>query len=148
MGPVCQRFTGAVFLLLVGGCGGGQPEPTTSLVYDSAGVTVVDNLDQAWKGKAEWFLVEPPELEIGEFDADVAAQFFHLRDARFLGPDRIVVADGGTHELRFFDVREGRYQFSAGGEGEGPGEFESLSWRNERRAVTISLALAGCMEWA
>jgi hypothetical protein len=31
----------------------------------AAGVSVIDNLDQAWKETAEWLLEEPPELEIG-----------------------------------------------------------------------------------
>jgi hypothetical protein len=37
---------------------------------------------------------------------------------------RIAVLNGGTQEIRFYDAT-GTYLRSVGGEGEGPGEFES-----------------------
>jgi hypothetical protein len=55
----------------------------------------------------EWYLGERPELDVGGLNADSTDQFFYIRDARFLQEDRLVVANGGTQELRFFDARDG-----------------------------------------
>ena len=43
------------------------------------------------------------------------------------GDGRIVLANRGTYELRWYDV-EGRFLWSAGRRGEGPGEFRWLTW--------------------
>ena len=43
-----------------------------------------------------------------------------------LADGRIVIANEGTLQLRYYDP-EGTHLFDAGGEGEGPGEFESLA---------------------
>lgn len=54
-----------------------------------------------------------------------------------LDDGRIVIANGGTSELRFFDAA-GRFLFSRGGDGEGPGEFRSM-WRIWRLADSLLL---------
>lgn len=55
-------------------------------------------------------------------------------DALRLPDGRIVVADGGSNELRVFDA-SGTHAATWGGEGEGPGEFTSLGgadrWRGD-----------------
>lgn len=43
---------------------------------------------------------------------------------------RIVVGNGGTHELLLYDLN-GTLQRTVGGQGEGPGEFQSLRWIQE-----------------
>jgi hypothetical protein len=44
-----------------------------------------------------------------------------------LDDGRIVVANGGTNELRFFDS-DGQFLYATGGEGEGPGEFRGMAF--------------------
>lgn len=43
-----------------------------------------------------------------------------------LSDGRVVVANGGTNELRYYDSK-GHHLVSVGGEGDGPGEFRRLA---------------------
>lgn len=90
--------------ILLGGCGtdGGQ--------------------DQA----AKWLLSPEPSLEIGIIEGEEPYQFHNVRGVARLANGRVVVGNAGTSELRVFD-EEGQYLFTAGGPGDGPGEFRRLS---------------------
>jgi len=69
----------------------------------------------------------PPEptLEVGGSLDDPEDQLFRVADALRLHDGRIVVANGGSNEVRIYDVR-GRLEASFGREGEGPGEFRRV----------------------
>lgn len=64
-------------------------------------------------------------LEIGG-SGEPGHDLDRVRGALRLGDGRIVVAEGGSNELRFFDG-SAKFLFSAGRRGNGPGEFASLS---------------------
>lgn len=59
-------------------------------------------------------------------DGDPAYQFDNVR-ASLLHANRIVVLNGGSQDLRFFDL-DGRHVRTVGRKGGGPGEFENAFW--------------------
>lgn len=65
-----------------------------------------------------------PSISLGELDGDSRYTFAKIGGVK-LGKDVIVVADGGSAELRFYDLR-GRFQHSSGRKGSGPGEHISV----------------------
>lgn len=115
-------------LALVGlvGCENGGPGGDY-LVRDSSGVRIVENTTGSWGEGEEWTLGTTPIFDVGNLDGDSTQQLFRVSDAARLPDGRIVIANGGSQELFFFDAAGNRTQV-AGGRGGGPGEFESLSW--------------------
>ncbi len=69
-----------------------------------------------------WSLSQGPLLEIGVREGDEPYQLHRASGSVLLDDGRIVVANAGSQELRFFDS-EGRFLSAVGGDGEGPGEF-------------------------
>ena len=69
-----------------------------------------------------WSLSEEPSVVIGGADEREGYLLHRIFGATRLGDGRIVVANGSSLELKYFDP-EGRHLFNAGGQGEGPGEF-------------------------
>ena len=55
-------------------------------------------------------------------DGDAMQEFHRAIGMRRLADGRVVVADGGSHQLRWF-APDGRYLLSTGARGDGPGEF-------------------------
>lgn len=94
-------------------------------VRDSAGVQIVEvsDLDHP---PAEWRLSPDPEIVIGSIDGPPAQQLFRALDATRLPDGGILVANSGTFELRRYSA-QGQHLWSEGTEGDGPGEFRSLS---------------------
>lgn len=138
-------------LLFLSACQASTEHPrTTAAVRDSAGIRIVENVDPVWRDGEGWTVALEPGLLIGAVDGPDAYQLFRVRGARRLEDGRIVVADGGTNEIRIFDA-SGRYLITMGGRGEGPGEFtylhKLLPWpgdsvaasdRNQRRISVFS----------
>lgn len=117
-----------VLLLLVAtsaACGGADPAPPKNTVSDSAGITVVSSTSGTWQEEEAWRLAEEPMVSVGG-RSEPGHDLFRVTGALRQGDGRLVVADGGSGEIRFFDAG-GRYRYSAGGRGDGPGEFRSLS---------------------
>ena len=115
-------------LLLLAGCGGDAAvEAGMPLVRDSAGIQIVENAAPAWGEGEGWRLSPAPVLQIGELEGAPAYQFDRIGSALRLADGRIVVANTGSQELRFYDA-SGAHLRSVGGEGGGPGEFEWLVW--------------------
>lgn len=116
------RLAGAI---LLAACGGDAADGGLEIIErDSAGVTIVENppLEEA----AAFAIVDPtPLLEIGALDGSAEYQLYIVRDAHRYRDGRLAVANGGSHEIRFYDA-DGRHLGSAGGEGEGPGEFRNV----------------------
>jgi hypothetical protein len=73
----------------------------------------------------DWHLSDEPVLAIGLTDGEAAYQFHQITGVVRLADERVVVADGGSQEIRIFD-REGRHLRTLGGAGEGPAEFRSM----------------------
>ena len=74
---------------------------------------------------ASWTLSDEPSVVIGGADEREGYLLHQVVGAARLGDGRIVVANGSTLQLRYYDPK-GTHLFDAGGEGEGPGEFQSL----------------------
>lgn len=120
-------FVPALILLLPAtGCdsGGGSGE---ALVRDSAGIEIV--VHSAASEVPQWQLGEPT-LALGSMDAGGAAELYQPLHALRLQDGRVVVANQGTEELRFFGP-DGEHQQTVGGSGGGPGEFEGM-WGLDR----------------
>lgn len=116
-------LTALAFLLAALGCGqaGGG---TRTAERDSAGITIVENVaadSTAWT----WWSLEGPRLDIGGETAEGAEVLFRVAGAVRLDDGILVVANGGSSELRFFDTT-GAAVRSTGGAGDGPGEFRGL----------------------
>jgi len=79
-----------------------------------------------WQSQRQWTIEEIPEVLIGDEEGAPAYQLFRGRDAARLSDGRIVVANAGTSELRYYDAR-GRHERTVGQKGRGPGEFENLT---------------------
>ncbi len=103
---------------------GNEPMTTTT---DSAGVTIVTNDGPQWGEGEGWRLGAEPTVDLGGWDAAPEYDFGYISDAIVLDDGTLVVADGGSNELRFYDAA-GVHVRTVGGQGQGPGEFESLGF--------------------
>jgi hypothetical protein len=99
---------------------------STTTVRDSAGVEIVESgATGAWTAATAWTVADTPSLSIGGNDTDSTAIFSRIRSVTRLGDGRIVVANAGTYQLRFYDST-GHFIKAAGRPGKGPGEFNWL----------------------
>ncbi len=67
---------------------------------------------------------DQPRLVTGSVD-ELGSSLFGVTDALFLRDGRILIADGGSRTLKFFDA-QGGFLSSVGRPGDGPGEFRSI----------------------
>ncbi len=99
----------------------------TAAVRDSSGVRIVENTGPLWPEGEGWRLADSATLDIGTLEGEPEYQLYRAFSASKLLDGRIVVANNGTHELRFYDS-SGAFLASVGREGEGPGEFRGLQF--------------------
>lgn len=118
---------GWTIVALASSCTAPADAPSNAERSDSAGVALVRFTELPGAATSRLRLSSSPVLVLGEGDAAVESEFFDIAGVVRLADGRIVVADGGSNTLRYFS-REGLYETSAGGVGEGPGEFRSLSF--------------------
>ena len=107
------------------GSGDAASQPRAA-VRDSAGVTIVENERPAPDSRLDWTVGTAPSVSIGVVEGDPNYQLFRVTGATRLSDGRIVVANGGTSELKVFDG-DGSYLAAWGGSGEGPGEFGAMA---------------------
>lgn len=121
-----ERRGGAAVLIvgaLLSACSGADAGPSAT-VRDSAGVTIVEN-PAALAETPLWTVAAEPTVAIGVLEGEEPYQLSRVGGALQLSDGRIVIANGGTQELRYFDPT-GRHLLTVGREGEGPGEFKAL----------------------
>ena len=106
-------------------CATDAPERRRPVVRDSGGIRIVENTAPLWQSGQEWRPSQEPTVVIGGGDTE-EDQLFRVVGALRLSDGRIVVANGGTNEIRFYGPG-GAFLSASGGEGEGPGEFRRLS---------------------
>jgi hypothetical protein len=116
----------AVGTTLCTACGGAEASAPRSAVRDSAGLTIVESSAYAWNEGEAWTLSTAPVVVIGGRD-DPGHDLYRVRSALRLEDGRIVVANAGSAEIRFYDDT-GRHLGSKGGRGDGPGEFRLLGF--------------------
>jgi hypothetical protein len=89
---------------------------------DSAGVRIVESSAPRWRPDETWRLSLDQRVVIGAEEADPPYQFTGIRGGTRLPNGNLVILDGGSAELRFYDAK-GRHLRSVGRKGGGPGEF-------------------------
>jgi hypothetical protein len=107
------------------GCAGSEGGAPV-VVRDSAGVQIAENLRPAWRGGSGWTLSERPTLQIGVTDGPMEYQFTDIQGALRLPGGGFVVADGGSHEIRFF-ASDGSFLTATGRRGDAPGEYRQIT---------------------
>ncbi|MEX0691331.1 MAG: hypothetical protein WD043_05765 [Gemmatimonadales bacterium] len=125
MRSVLAQLAAVTMACGLAGCGDAPGEGFS--VQDSAGVTITRNSEPVWVPTTGWRVAEPPVTEIGGAEGDAAYQLFRVRGAVRRADGVIVVANAGTHQLKFYD-ENGRHMRDAGRQGGGPGEFQSIAW--------------------
>ena len=123
-----------VMAVLVG-CSGGDPQTAEPVVRDSAGIRIVENGNTS---NLPAIHVTDPDLrlELGSAGEDTTQLLYQVEGAHVLSDGRIVVANRGSHELRYYSA-EGRFLHAAGRKGAGPGEFDYLTWSLQCGADTV-----------
>jgi len=119
-----RRIRPFACVLLLAACGDATPASTAAepVVRDSAGITIVENIDPQWGDGEAWRLSKEPVLEIGMVEGPEAYEFARITGATRLEENIIALLDGVTAEIRFFDA-DGAHLRTVGGEGAGPGEL-------------------------
>lgn len=131
-------LTAAILLVACSRSEGPDSDPIASTVRDSAGIEIVENVSPVWSEAEGWSLSAEPLFVIEEFDGDVPG----LLDPTSIDIDtrgRIIIGDGnqaGWDAILVYDSL-GEFQFQAGGEGEGPGEFGQLWWASAYRGDSL-----------
>lgn len=120
----------------VSACGEVEAALDGVVTLDSAGVAVVENRRPAWSEVGGWRVEEEPDVQIGGLDVPPEYSLYQVAGALRLDDGRIVVADRGSSELRFYD-ESGAYLGSKGRPGEGPGEFGVLWTLTRYRADSL-----------
>ncbi len=127
VGLACALFTTA--------CTAGGATDVAVIERDSAGVRIAESPgDDA--AVPQWQL-EAPRVSIGVLEGEAAYQFDGVR-ASMLHGDRIIVLNGGSQELRYFDL-EGQHVRTVGRKGGGPGEFEGATWIGRHAGDSIAV---------
>ncbi len=119
------RILPLVLLPLLPACRGAEAPGDAATVRDSAGIQIVQNQSGQWKEGEGWRLSDEPTLRIGVAEGEAAYQLDRVRTALRLGDGRIALANAGSQEIRLYDAA-GTHLGSSGGQGGGPGEFQSL----------------------
>lgn len=100
-----------------------------SSVFVLAGGTACEGQDGRAAGGPDdveaYTLADAPSLALGGRDERSEYQLQYTVGAARLSDERIVIADAGSRDLRYYDAR-GQHLQTVGGRGEGPGEFRNI----------------------
>jgi len=114
-----------------------QPELGDALSsFDSAGVAIIEYTALP-ESAADLPIPAQPSLQLGVVEGDPAQEFEFVASATRLADGTVVIADAGASELRAFGPN-GELRWTAGREGEGPGEYRNIEWvrrHGDSRAV-------------
>jgi hypothetical protein len=122
---------GLALLVLAGGCESATPSDSaisdTAIRTDSAGVLLVEYPDLPPIEASRIAIAAEPDLVLGEGGALAGPdhEFFQITGVSQLRDGTLVVTNNGSSELRFYGA-DGRLLRSAGGVGDGPGEFRDV----------------------
>ena len=116
-----------ILAILIPACRSVDDNTGTRIVSDSAGVEIVSIRPPTQPTLVNWVVAVEPDVNIGVVSGPSSQELSDVIGAIRLRDGRIVVGNGGTNELRFYGSG-GRFLFSAGGDGEGPGEFRRMAF--------------------
>ncbi len=122
-----RRIVPLALLLASVACGDSDSAAIASTVRDSAGVIIVESSGPAWTASTALALSAEPAVSIGDMDGPPEHQLYKVRAALRLSDGTIVVFDGSSQELRFYDST-GVFVRRVGGKGGGPGEYQRVTW--------------------
>ena len=111
--------------VLAGACAGGQPADSAVTRRDSAGIGIVENADASWVERAPWSVTTEPIVQLGGSGDREGEGLYRVAGGVLLDDGRVAIANAGSQEVRWYDAT-GVGMVSAGGRGEGPGEFVGL----------------------
>lgn len=120
---VSARLVALALGLASAACGGGESRAAVT-ERDSAGVRIVESARARIDRPSGWTVAAKPDLVIGAARGDSTDLLSSVSGAAQLDDGRILVVDGGTRQVRFYDG-EGHLLRAVGGEGDGPGEYRS-----------------------
>lgn len=121
----CRSVVLTLAAVTASACAADREQAPHSVARDSAGVTIVESTLAAWNADEAWTISGEPLLDIGVVDGAAEYQLYRASSAVRLSDGRVVIANSGTNELRFYDP-EGKHLATVGRSGEGPGEFRDL----------------------
>lgn len=101
-----------------------KPDPGLPQSRDSAGVRIIENPSARDSKEVERLDANPPQIQIGAVGGEEAYLFQGPLEAVRLSSGGIVVLDRGLDEIRWFNTA-GEHLHTAGGQGDGPGEFRN-----------------------
>ena len=115
------------FLLMSGlvACSDSDSGPPLVVQRDSAGIEIVEAMRPLWGDSSLWSIDPDPLVDLA-LSGSGPPHEFHLARSMKQRPDgSLVLADGGSDEVRVFSAT-GEFQGAFGGPGEGPAEFRNL----------------------
>jgi len=105
-------------VVVIAACEGSpSPEALPFTLSDSAGVELAMSPADSALLPTGWTVDPEPDLVLGDPDF-----FYQIQGVRGFPDGGVLVVDGGSRELRFYDP-SGQRRAVVGGEGQGPGEF-------------------------
>ena len=130
-------------LLSLAACGGdvgSAPEQRMGFVVrDSAGIRIVENHGRAWPESESWSVGAEPLFILHGSDGGPENRLLDPTSIDVDSRGRIIVGDGnqvGWDAVLVYDSL-GRFQFQAGRDGQGPGEFSQLWWASSYRGDSL-----------
>ena len=125
-----QRILLPALAALLPACAPPNDGSAAAVRRDSAGIAIVESFRPAWgdsaqTGSSAWRVDPEPLLDLTASGSGDPHNFYQVRDVTRLPDGSLVVANRGSNEVRMFSA-EGRLVGTAGGHGEGPGEFTNL----------------------
>jgi hypothetical protein len=99
---------------------------TATATRDSSGVWIVESRLPAWSDGEAWTIAAEPTLQIGDLEGDPDYRFFRIEAAVWLPDGGIIVANGGTADIKAFG-QGGGHRWTHGGRGDAPGEYRLIS---------------------
>lgn len=125
MGTQAVRISAALLALAAcaGEDGGREALDAVHFIeWDSAGIRIVESSGTALETPLPWVVDTLASLELGQIQGDTPTQFHNIGGIVGLPDGGLIVVDGASRELRWFEA-SGEYLRNAGGTGQGPGEF-------------------------
>jgi hypothetical protein len=132
-----------VMLLVLAGCA--ELEEVTPVIETDSGSVRIVEYPQGPRVSQIHRLDTTPIARIGELDGERALLLSRVAGARELDRDVLVIADATSRELRWFGF-DGAHRVTAGGGGQGPGEFGSLTGLHRTRGDTL-IAIDAITGW-
>ena len=121
------HLRGVAVLLLCGlpACFGQESGPPLVVQRDSAGIRIVEAKRPLWGDSSLWSIDPDPVVDLTVSGSGTPHEFFRVRGVKQRSDGSLLVADRGSQQVRLFSGT-GQFQGSAGGPGDGPGEFRNL----------------------